>query len=372
MNLDKLKKEIDKAFSIYDYKKTVELVKEYFQLKEQIDLLILFKYVIALKKLNYPKEEIKPFLEYIYKYEPNFYFKLSMGILYHNHGLYEEAKETFVILAKMNKKSSMVYSYLGKTCYELNEYNNAKTCLNLALSCNPKPKTKEICEWLLKKINLYLERDKFVEVSYEEFTKKGREVSSGLIVNLKNNKPYLIYKVKENNCYSFPLTKELNKNTHHLICSSNRGGIGAYLDGEIVKFNKEDINYIISAMYTSDLKYALINMARYYSKVGISALSTLEKEFMDEIKNNVEINDIVAIYNNNLGKDSYYFVLNITEDRIEAMKAELINGVFTLTQDSEFFPKDVFVTEIVSLPASAKNKLISESKKDNLVLKREK
>ena len=154
MNLDKLKKEIDKAFSIYDYKKTVELVKEYFHVKEQIDLLILFKYVIALKKLNYPKEEIKPFLEYIYKYEPNFYFKLSMGILYHNHGLYEEAKETFVILAKMNKKSSMVYSYLGKTCYELNEYNNAKTCLNLALSCNPKPKTKEICEWLLKKINL--------------------------------------------------------------------------------------------------------------------------------------------------------------------------------------------------------------------------
>ncbi len=375
LKYQELKAALKIALNNFNYKEVITITQKITTLPNySITAGHALKCIIAFKKTN-------TYLEYIPKLEaiiaskrPDSNFKVFMGMLYHNHRLYTEAKK-ILLEAISDPKSAhdpLAYSYLGKTCLELGLYDDAKTYLLKSLELNPNSKYRPLINKLLKCCENKAQKSSN-RFALKDFLSSKRTLAPGYIVylrpdsNIKSNVPYLIYHVTPNIIYAFALTPYKTLETYHLSPETNKDNLEFYLSGRIAKFYPTDIENIRTHINIDFLPDIMKNLALYYTELN-PLIDPKKIEFLSFIKKDIKLHSIIVLKNTSY-QEEYYFIVGIKEDGYEAVKLDFASGLYIPTDINVIIDKHIFIPSVINLNSRQINNILNLLKKEPLTLK---
>ncbi len=360
---------ISDAYYAHKYEEVVSLIEGILKSKGKLNVRLNLMLVVAYLKLG-KKEEALKYKEILNKKNKRADFKLTEAIHYNKHYLFMEAKEALLECIEDGIETDLVYSYLGKVYFRLGDLVKASICLKRALDLNPDKVTINAIKETLDRIDDILKKKKYIKMNYEYFKEMGRILTTGMIVYLKNyasvksNVPYLIYKVVDNKVMAFSLSSIVIPETYHIEPKSNTGELSSYLTGNMVMFNRDEIDNIVSEVYTAELCHMKKMLVRYYSTRG--NLNIYQKEFLADIKSNLSINDVIVLASNGYITGYLLFRGYDENDNYKCFKLDIEDGLFVPASDISIFAKTSLVCSVVKITEEIQNNILAQINSDEL------
>ena len=233
-------------------------------------------------------------------------------------------------------------------------------------------KRKEILECRSKIINHY-QNGQFIETEYSCFIQNGNKLEPGYIVFLKNRpdstisshgdykldrRPYMIWKIENDNVYMFPLTTKGSKKDYII----SKGKYHKYKDRTIMdRLCKTTLNNILTVRdKISDEDYENI-IDKAFKSIYFGERSQLSEStyFMNSYVGEVKLHDIFESIDLNSRLSKYYFVIEIVNRGYKVVEVDTKKNRI-IDYSKKTFRKNKGVFKIIKLSDDVKNSYLEQ------------
>ena len=298
-------------YNIYNknYQEALYLLNQYTKI-ESIGITddILNMYIVCNLSLNRLDEALK-YINILKKYYGDSNDKTFIIIKYIQCLSFEKAKK----ILNSNDFNDEEYLAIAKQFILYSEYFLALHCLKRCISKTNDSEIKSIALKEIYKINEHLEKGKFIKQNYYKFKLSGNKLEKGHVIyanvtdrkyNLSDPKrevrPYLIWKIKEDNVYCFPLTTKMRDKRDYIIYFQNYLNFDSNrrVKDNIVIIKEKNIEKVIEKLTEKDLTAILESL---YSSLYFNNKKekSARKDFIDDYIENLNIQNL-NIQNENI------------------------------------------------------------------------
>lgn len=359
---------LTKSFDDGKYNLTLEYLNKYLNTKNAgINEFVLSKFIdcnIALK--NYDEAiKILKLMEKIYKDTCN---KFILAIKYIDCFKIDEAKRV-IEEYEITEKG---YYNIAKELVLYGEYELAKEYFIKCMSITDKEQYKINCKKNLYKINSHLNKGVFLKQSYEYFKKEGNKLEPGYVIyaNISDKeyqeqdpvakrRPYMIWKVIDDNLYCFPITKRLtnSKGEKSLYLFYEQNYINFNSDRNIkdslVTIKESEITKVYEKIKPQDFHPIIKNI--YPSLYFWPEEKRNKKKFLLDIfaeDMNVQKDDVIIIFDRQNRKKLFYYVLESNEKEYKVL--ELYNDreyrkFRLIDKEEKYISKDELIFSVIRI-----------------------
>lgn len=359
-----------------DYYKALLLIEKYFTINNAgIYDYLLYDYIFCLIKLNYISEA-EANIELLQKLYPNFYKPIVLIIQYIKCGCEDKAEK----IIRTTEISVDKYFKIARTYLLYGNINKAKEYLTYCYSHTVDENLKKSAINQLQKINRCIKKSSFIEQSYDYFKRNGNILAPGMVIHAKtiehnqnkddkkaNKRPYLVFKVIEDQIYALPLSTKVDKQSEkgyflYMQKYPNFDGDRKVKDS-IVRIAEKDVENIYEII--NDYDYEKVINYLYHSLL-FNSVSEQERNQMliDECLAKIDVSkeDVICLYNTKDNLKKYYYILEIEDEQYKVLELNNHDGLFFTIKDKniKFIRKTKPIIYVVKLKLDDKLKLQSE------------
>ena len=193
----------------------------------------------------------------------------------------------------------------------------------------------------------------FIEIEYESFIENGNTLEPGHIVFLKNspteigeisedsknaNRPYMIWKIENNEIYMFPVTTKIENGGYRLFCQNYPNSVGdRKVKNNLCKTTIDNVLSVKDRVTEFDFNAIKRNIFKGTYGSKDENVKKRNKLFMDEFAGKPKVHDVIKFKDIKAKKVKKYFVLeeleegykviscNNEETKITGLKPEIIS-----------------------------------------------
>ncbi len=356
---------INDFYYAHNYKKVVDLILQYEEIRGKLSPKLCLMLIIAYLKLG-QKEEALKYKKIMHSMDSSAYFMLTEAIHYCKHYLFIEARDALFQCIEKGMNTALVYAHLGNVYYKLGDIKKAYYYIDIALKLNPDTVTTVIIKEIKDKLDKAL-NNSYIRTNYEYFKERGEELTSGMIVYLKDyafaksNVPYLIYKVRGNEVLGFSLSSIVIPEIYHLEPKNNVGKLDGYLTGNMIMFRTDEIENIVSEVNMMSLHNIWKMLVNYYSLKFYDKLNIYQKEFLNDLKSKLNINDVVVLAYKGIITRYLLFLGYDENNNYECLNLKVVEGLFTPCSDIIRHSSASLVGDVIKLSEPMQNKILAEA-----------
>ena len=348
-----------------EYDKFFQVFNEYIELGYGLDQNMIYYYISALaktKKYDKAYNITKRFEKYattdeIYEYIAQLYFycfKLN------------DAERALLKAKTISNPVLLIKIYMMQ-----GKIDKAKEIID---KISPEEMNEKI-KYSKRLIDNYYKKGAFIETEYSCFINNGNELKPGHIVFLKTNpinkhlekadiknatRPYMIWKIKDDVLYLFPVTSVCRENNYNLYRQKYPNSIGdraikthlceTTIDNVLSVRDKvldEDYKIIITAIFKST----------YFGDENEDKIEN--RDFMKEYVGEPNIYDVIEVVDVNTREHTLYLILNKKEELYKVIECDMSNIKIT-GKNPESFDKERLIFRVHKLNDMNKEELLSQ------------
>lgn len=359
-------------YSNKEYEKFFQVFDEYLKLGYGIDQNMIYYYISILaktKKYDKAYSITKRYESYAntdeaYEYLAQLYFYCFKP---------KDAERVLLKSGTISKPILLIKIYMMQ-----GKIDKAKEIIDKLSPEEMNEKTKTV----KKQIENYYRKGAFIETEYSCFINNGNELKPGHIVFLKTNpevnftisadskiatRPYMIWKIKGEKIYLFPVTKVCREKNYKLYHQKYPNSIGdRTIKTHLCESTIDNVLTVIDKVLDEDFKIIITSIFEsvYFGDIKDDIIGNAD--FMKEYVGEPDIYDVIEVVDMNTKKHISYLVLSKTDTAYKVIEYDK-NNVKIIGQNSELYDKERLIFRIHKLDEINKENLLSQIPKQQKV-----
>lgn len=285
----------------------------------------------------------------------DFDLKINIALTFRKMRQYRKAEIVLEnLISDKNYHQCLGYYLLAKTEFFAGNYNYAlelfETCLQLP---GHEKYLSSIQNYITKSKNHL--KNNTSKMDYHVFKDLVGKLVKGHIVYLKNprisekkdlgfyKRPYLIFDITSDTAYVLGLVAE-QITPFKLPASLCNSPTDKYLLNKVTTIKLDDIESVVGQIdpkYFSEIVYHLYHSYHHYFNNSIP--------LVPDNLTPVSLHKVIVIYNEELKTEEYYFVCQINDEYYEAIKLNVIDGIFIPSDENKLIPKNAKFFDVITL-----------------------
>ena len=342
-------KRIEKTFLSCNYTQALDEIYKYLSVENvKLDISIIKIYIECLIKLNLIDRAYYE-IESAIKMFPDIYSDEQLARRY----IYCDKIDLAEKIIKNGFTNDKAYYRVSVSYLLHGYYNYAKYWFEKFISISDDEEDITRARGYLREIHNYFIKGEFVPTNYLKFKRDGYSLEPGHIfyskhVDLgfeddrKSSKPYMVWKVENNNVYCFPVVRarENEKKYNYILRKEKYPNytFNRKVKDSLACVDEKYIEKIVSVVKYFD--YQEVIACIYRSICFTNDTSACEKFFYEYIKEmDIQIGDIVSIPNCEKRQIKLYYIVDMFDDSYRALKIENNNGKYCIENNDPIILK---------------------------------
>lgn len=290
--------------------------------------------------------------------------KIRVANSYRHYQMYQKAKEILEeVIADENYQDFIGYYTLAKVEFYAGNYERAADLFTKASKYVENDFAVAKIAMFIDKINTYL-KSGTKKIDFEAFKGQGENLQVGHIIYVKIPKEnviasssdsyyfkrtYLITEINNNEIHAISLSNYPVPNSFHLprtLCCSLDDKYALY---SFRTFNINQVESVVGKINLHDVQKILYYFYHYYQDFYNETKTNNQVYSLESSKKSASSCNVLVVYNPDIAKEEYYYVINIHENEYEVVKLNIQNGAFIPTDDFTLLGIDSYILDVIPL-----------------------